>query len=93
MGLCNSTIDLIGTYHNIDIYFSDKTVYLNGNSKVLGGDYSATNGVSHVVDTLLIPPSLNLVELATSLNTTTLVQLLRRTGLDDTIATKGKAIC
>merc|ERR1712151_177661 len=40
---------------DLSIKSSDAGVIINGNSKVIGADIAATNGVVHMIDTLLMP--------------------------------------
>merc|ERR1712032_1339366 len=70
---------------------SSAGVTINGNSKVIAADIAATNGVVHIIDTVLMPPapakattavsgpSKNIVELALgSSDLSTLVTALKR---------------
>lgn len=41
----------------IAISVKDGTVYLNGSAKVVTADVMASNGVIHVIDTVLLPPT------------------------------------
>ena len=60
-------------------------VFINGNSKVTAVDIMATNGIVHVIDRTLIPPSETIAQIATRLSTanpaqfTQLVAALART--------------
>jgi uncharacterized surface protein with fasciclin (FAS1) repeats len=49
-----------------DIYLSKNSdgVFINGTIKVLTTDVSASNGVIHIIDNVIVPPSKNLVEIA-----------------------------
>ncbi len=49
-----------------DIYLSKNSdgVFINGNIKVIATDVTASNGVIHVIDNVIIPPSENLVTIA-----------------------------
>ena len=64
-------------------------------SNVVAADIKATNGVIHVLDSVLIPPSLapapkNIVDTAVAAgNFTTLVKLLQATGLDAVLSGPG----
>lgn len=51
---------------NNDIYLSKNSegVFINGIIKVIATDVSASNGVVHVIDNVIVPPSKSLVELA-----------------------------
>ena len=58
-------------------------------------DVTVTNGVVHIIDTVLLPPTeeedmKNLMEEATMLGASTLVSLVKKAGLYDTLATKGE---
>jgi uncharacterized surface protein with fasciclin (FAS1) repeats len=48
------------------IYLSKNSngVYINGNSKVIQADVSGANGIIHVIDNVIVPPSKSLVEIA-----------------------------
>lgn len=49
-----------------DIYFSVNSngVFINGNIQVIQTDVDASNGVIHVIDNVIVPPSQSLVEIA-----------------------------
>ncbi len=49
-----------------DIYLSVNSsgVFINGNIKVIATDVDASNGVIHVIDNVIVPPSQSLVEIA-----------------------------
>lgn len=51
---------------NNDIYLSVNSngVFINGNIKVIATDVDASNGVIHVIDNVIVPPSQSLVEIA-----------------------------
>ena len=61
---------------NGKIYLSkgDNGVYINGSSKVTTADVSASNGVVHVIDRTLIPPSETIAQIATRLSSATPAQ-------------------
>jgi uncharacterized surface protein with fasciclin (FAS1) repeats len=65
-------------------------VQVNGANVILA-DARALNGVIHVIDEVLMPPNLNLVELALSLNPefTILVAAVQKAGLVSTLANNG----
>ncbi|MFN3848360.1 MAG: fasciclin domain-containing protein [Spirosomataceae bacterium] len=48
------------------IYLSKNSsgVFINGNSKVTTADVSASNGVIHIIDNVIVPPTRNLVQIA-----------------------------
>ena len=56
---------------NGDIYLSinDNGIFLNGSTEVIATDIEADNGVVHVIDRALTPPSQNVVQIAVSLST------------------------
>lgn len=51
---------------NNDIYLSVNSngVFINGNIQVIATDVDASNGVIHVIDNVIVPPSQSLVEIA-----------------------------
>jgi uncharacterized surface protein with fasciclin (FAS1) repeats len=63
-------------------------VFINGNTKVTVTDVTASNGVIHVLDNVLIPPSqdvFSIAELDKDKRFTTLVNLVKQTGLESTL--------
>jgi transforming growth factor-beta-induced protein len=71
-----------------DFYLTNKGggVFINGNSQVTATDIEGSNGVVHVIDRTLIPPSSNVVDIAISFNPdefTQLVAALARTDGQD----------
>ena len=71
-----------------DFYLTNKGsgVFINGNSEVVDTDIDGSNGVVHVINRTLIPPSSNVVEIAVSFNPdefTQLVAALSRTSGED----------
>merc|ERR1712222_271427 len=72
---------------------SSDGVTINGNSKVIAADIAATNGVVHVIDTVLMPPSgptKNIVQLALGTKTlSTLVTALKAGNLVGALQGKG----
>jgi transforming growth factor-beta-induced protein len=81
---------------NVKIKVRDGALYVNW-AKVTTPDVAASNGVIHVIDKVLIPPSIahpaptkNIVETAVAAGDfTTLVKLLQATGLDAVLAGDG----
>ncbi len=72
-----------------DFYLTNKGggVFINGNSQVVSTDIDGSNGVVHVINRTLIPPSSNVVEIAQSFDPdefTQLVAALARTSGQDT---------
>lgn len=53
-----------------DIYLSKNNdgVFINGNIKVIATDVTASNGVIHVIDNVITPPTLSLVQIAQANN-------------------------
>ncbi len=76
---------------SVTIKIKDGSVFLNGNSKVVQTDIAASNGVIHVIDTVLMPPAKkNIVETAVSTNMfNTLVAAVKAAGLADTLMGDG----
>ncbi|CAN5517868.1 hypothetical protein BH23BAC1_BH23BAC1_15170 [soil metagenome] len=73
-----------------DLYVSvtDGGVYINGNTIVTTADVQGSNGVIHVIDMVLLPPSENVVEIAaTNDDFSLLVRAVTRAGLAETLAT------
>ena len=71
-----------------DFYLTNKGggVFINGNSEVTATDIEGSNGVVHVINRTLIPPSSNVVDIAISFNPdefTQLVAALSRTSGED----------
>jgi uncharacterized surface protein with fasciclin (FAS1) repeats len=69
-------------------------VFLNGTTKVVKTDIEASNGVIHVIDTVLMPPAkpakMDIVETAVSTKMfNTLVAAAKAAGLVDTLKSKG----
>jgi uncharacterized surface protein with fasciclin (FAS1) repeats len=63
-------------------------VFINGNTKVIATDVSASNGVIHVLDNVLFPPSQDvytIADLDKDKRFTTLVSLIKQTGLESTL--------
>ena len=79
----------------IKIRFVGGELILNDNVRVVIKDVKASNGIVHVIDTVLIPPSLapapkSILEIASGdPRFTTLVSALTATGLDKVLAGKG----
>ncbi|NJN54671.1 MAG: fasciclin domain-containing protein [Anaerolineae bacterium] len=82
---------------DVSITLEGSEVILNGTSKVIITDIEADNGIIHVIDTVLIPPSMAAEELPSIAeiavengNFTTLVSALEAAGLVDTLAGEGE---
>jgi transforming growth factor-beta-induced protein len=63
-------------------------VAINKNTKVTSADITAKNGVIHVVDKVILPPSVVNIALDND-NFTTLVQAVLKAGLVDALSAKG----
>jgi len=73
----------------ISMYINvDGGVSINKNTKVTAADIMAKNGVIHVVDKVILPPSVVNIALDNS-NFTTLVQAVLKAGLVDALSAKG----
>jgi transforming growth factor-beta-induced protein len=70
---------------------SDGTnVFLNGTAKVLEADKMASNAVIHIIDTVLVPPLKNIVEIAAADERfSTLVAAVTKAGLVETLSSEG----
>jgi transforming growth factor-beta-induced protein len=76
---------------NGNIYLSnvESGVFINGEAKVIAVDVEGSNGVVHVIDHVLIPPSQTIAQIATTFEFTQLVAALARTqgqGANDLLA-------
>lgn len=71
-----------------DIFLSvNNGVFIDGNIEVIQTDILASNGVIHVVDNVILPPSQNIVEIAAgNENFSTLVSLVANAGLVETLS-------
>jgi uncharacterized surface protein with fasciclin (FAS1) repeats len=60
------TLKPAGASNDNTIYFSNNfgLLLVNGNSLVLAADVDANNGVIHIIDDVLLPPSQNIAEIA-----------------------------
>lgn len=76
---------------NGDFYVSlnDNGAFINGNTEITGFDISASNGIVHVIDLTLTPPSENLVDLAIAEGYNELAAALTRAGLVLTLENDG----
>lgn len=71
-----------------DIFLSvNNGVFINGNIQVTQTDLIADNGVIHVIDNVILPPSQNIVEIASgNSDFSTLVSLVAGAGLVETLS-------
>ncbi len=76
---------------SVSIMVKHGKVYLNGKTKVLKTDIAASNGVIHVIDSVLMPPKkMDIVDTAVSTKMfNTLVAAVKAAGLVDTLKGKG----
>lgn len=82
---------------NISITVEEGTVFLNGETAVIITDIMADNGIIHVIDSVLIPPSMfaeeempTIAEIAVENGSfNTLVAALQAAGLAETFASEG----
>lgn len=72
----------------VDISVNESVVSVD-KSKVTKTDIEASNGVIHVIDTVLMPESKNIVETAVAAKFTTLVSLVKAAGLADALSGAG----
>jgi transforming growth factor-beta-induced protein len=74
---------------NISMYVTvDNGVFINGSVKVTTADVEADNGVIHVVDKVILPPTVVNHALANE-NFTTLVQAVIKAGLAEALSSEG----
>lgn len=64
-------------------------IFVNGNTEVTTADVEATNGVIHVIDRTLVPPSQDLVEIAVAAGFTRLAEAVTEAGLVGTLQGDG----
>ncbi len=79
------------TVNGADVVISQRNgqLYING-ARVVTSDILTTNGVIHVIDTVITPPSMDIVEAAAANpNLTTLVAAVQAAGLVDTLKGEG----
>ncbi len=76
---------------NVMIKVMGGSVYLNGTTKVTATDIQASNGVIHIIDSVLMPPmKKDIVDTAVSTNMfNTLVAAVKAAGLVDTLKGSG----
>lgn len=84
----------VATQNGQEVYLSvnGSNIFLNGKVKVTTADVDATNGVVHVIDQVLIPPTQDVTQIAVANNTastpefTALVAALTKANLVGTLA-------
>ena len=80
----------VATLNDMDFYVSlNEGVVINGTAKVTTADVEATNGVIHVVDRVLLPPSQDIVEIAVAAGFTRLAEAVTEAGLVDVLQEDG----
>lgn len=62
----SGTGSTLNTANNIYFSVNSSGVFINGNIKVISTNISASNGVIHVIDNVIVPPSKSLVEIAST---------------------------
>jgi uncharacterized surface protein with fasciclin (FAS1) repeats len=90
----DSATTLLG--EDVTISVEDGNVFLNGTVQVITTDIEASNGIIHVIDAVLLPPTDDMADLPTIAeiavadgNFTTLVAALDAAGLVETFAGEG----
>ena len=79
----------VTTAGNSEIFFSvnNQRIFINGNTEVIGADIEASNGIIHVINNVIIPPTQSIVDIAVgNPNFSILVDLVTRAGLAETLA-------
>ncbi len=85
-----STLSSATTLNGDDIYIADGSIYINGVALVVTADIQATNGIIHVLDTVLIPPAGTIVDIAVgNEDLETLVAAVTAADLVDTLSGPG----
>ena len=76
---------------NGDFYISlnESGAYINGDTEITGFDVAASNGIVHVINLTLTPPSDNIVDLAIAGGYNELAAAVTRAGLATTLANEG----
>src|SRR5690554_3816806 len=64
-------------------------VFINGNTQVSTADVEASNGIIHVIDQALVPPSQDIVEIAVEAGFTRLAEAITEAGLVETLQGEG----
>lgn len=79
----------VTTAGNSEIFFSvnNQRIFINGNVEVVSADINASNGILHVINNVIIPPTQSIVDIAVNNpNFSTLVDLVTRAGLAQTLS-------
>lgn len=80
----------VSTLNESDFYVSlNDGVFINGMTEVTTADVEATNGVIHVIDRTLVPPSQDIVEIAVAAGFTRLAEAVTEAGLVETLQGEG----
>jgi transforming growth factor-beta-induced protein len=80
----------VATLNDTDFYVSlNEGVVINGTTKVTTADVEATNGVVHVIDRVLLPPSQDIVEIAIEAGFSRLAEAVTEAGLVDVLQEDG----
>src|SRR5690606_15706834 len=80
----------VATLNDSDFYVSlNDGVFINGNTEVTTADVEATNGVIHVIDRALLPPSQDIVEIAVAAGFTRLAEAVTEAGLVEALQGDG----
>jgi uncharacterized surface protein with fasciclin (FAS1) repeats len=87
----SGAVPTVNTANQIYLSKNSDGVFINGNIKVIATDVTASNGVIHVIDNVIIPPTRNIVTEALEGQDkalfTELVDLVVAAGLQTTLAT------
>src|SRR5690606_14547730 len=80
----------VATLNDTDFYVSlNEGVVINGTTKVTTADVEATNGVVHVIDRVLLPPSQDIVEIAIGAGFTRFAEAVTEAGLVEVLQEDG----
>lgn len=81
----------VPTLHKASVQIKISSGVMVNDANVLYADIRSSNGVVHIIDNILLPPSKNLVEVALSNNPefSILVAAVQKAGLVETLATGG----
>lgn len=80
----------VTTLNESDFYVSlNDGVFVNGTTEVTTADVEASNGVIHVIDRTLVPPSQDIVEIAVAAGFNRLAEAVTEAGLVDALQGEG----